>query len=77
MNNKTNKQNNTKNCADAKASSACIVRRLDDYDVWYQPCVKCGYDTGKSTKPKEGNKVCWKCGNFIKRDYSERALKST
>jgi len=50
-------------------------RKLGDYDVWYQPCEKCGYDTGKSTIPKEGNKTCWRCGNFVKRDYSDRALK--
>ena len=46
-----------------------------DFDVWYQLCEKCGYDTGKSTKPKEGNKTCWRCGNFVKRDYSTRSLK--
>lgn len=50
-------------------------RKLGDFDVWYQPCEKCGYNTGKSSTPKEGNKTCWRCGNFIKRDYSERALK--
>ena len=48
---------------------------LGDFDVWYKPCEKCGHDTAKSTKPKENNKTCWKCGNFISRDYSERALK--
>ena len=46
-----------------------------DYDIWYKPCEKCGYDTGKSTIPKEGNKTCWKCGSFVSRDYSDRALK--
>ena len=50
-------------------------RTLGDYDIWYKPCERCGYDTGKSTKPKEGNKTCWKCGNYVKRDYSDRALK--
>jgi len=50
-------------------------RTLGDYDVWYKECERCGYDTGKSTKPKEGNKTCWKCGNYVKRDYSDRALK--
>ena len=48
---------------------------LNDFDVWYKPCERCGYDTAKSTKPKENNKTCWKCGNFVSRDYSERALK--
>lgn len=52
-----------------------MSRKLGDYDVWYQPCEKCGYDTGKSTKPKDGNKRCWRCGNFLRRDYSDRALK--
>ena len=52
-----------------------MSRTLGEYDIWYQPCEKCGYDTAKSTKPREGNKTCWKCGNFIKRDYSARALK--
>ena len=52
-----------------------MSRKLGDYDVWYQPCEKCGYDTGKSTIPKEGNKTCWRCGNFVKRDYSDRTLK--
>ena len=37
-----------------------MSNKLGDYDVWYQPCEKCGYDTGKSTIPKEGNKTCWK-----------------
>jgi len=46
-----------------------------DFDVWYKPCTRCGYDTGKSTKPKDGNKTCWKCGNFVQRDYTDRALK--
>ena len=49
--------------------------KLGDYDVWYQPCEKCGYDTGKSEIPKDGNKRCWKCGNYVKRDYTARALK--
>jgi len=46
---------------------------LDNYDVWYKPCKKCGYDTGKSTKLK--NPKCWRCGEGIQRDYSKRALK--
>lgn len=47
-----------------------------DYDVWYKPCEKCGYDTAKSTKPKDGNKTCWSCGNFVYRDFTKRALKN-
>ena len=50
-------------------------RKLGDFDVWYKPCTRCGYDTGKSTKPKDGNKTCWKCGNFVQRDFTDRALK--
>lgn len=50
-------------------------RTLGDFDVWYKPCTRCGYDTGRSTKPKDGNKTCWKCGNFVQRDYTDRALK--
>jgi hypothetical protein len=50
-------------------------RTLGDYDIWYKPCEKCGHDTAKSTRPKEGNKTCWKCGNGVSRDYSDRALK--
>ena len=50
--------------------------KLGDYNVWYKPCDRCGYDTGKSTKPA-GNKKCWKCGHYVSRDYSERALKSS
>jgi hypothetical protein len=50
-------------------------RVLGDFDIWYKPCTRCGYDTGKSTKPKDGNKTCWKCGNFVQRDYTDRALK--
>ena len=50
-------------------------KTLGDYDIWYKPCSKCGYDTGKSNKPKDGFKTCWKCGNYVKRDFSNRALK--
>jgi len=52
-----------------------VSYKLGDFDVWYEPCERCGYDTGKSTIPKKGNKTCWRCGNYVKRDYSERALK--
>jgi hypothetical protein len=50
-------------------------KRIGDFDVWYEPCTNCGYDTGRSEPPKEGNKTCWKCGHPVKRDFSERALK--
>ena len=50
-------------------------RKLGDYDIWYKPCGKCGYDTGKSVATTEDNKRCWKCGGYIQRDYSDRALK--
>ena len=51
-------------------------RKLGDFDVWYKPCTRCGYDTAKSTPPRKNeNKSCWQCGNFVERNYSERALK--
>lgn len=49
---------------------------IGDYDIWYKVCTKCGYDTGKSTQPKTEVKRCWKCGNTIERDFSDRALKN-
>lgn len=54
------------------------VKTIDNYDIWYEPCEKCGYDTGNSVLPdlRDGNKRCCRCGNPIKRDYSDRALKS-
>lgn len=48
------------------------TKTLGDFDVWYKPCKKCGFDTGKSCSSK-----CWKCGSSLQRDYSDRALKST
>jgi len=50
-------------------------RTLGDYDVWYEPCERCGYDTAKSSIPKDSNKYCWRCGEPIDRDFSDRALK--
>lgn len=47
-------------------------RVLGDYDIWYELCENCGHDTGKVSK---ANNRCWKCGQGIKRDYSDRALK--
>ena len=47
--------------------------RVCDYDRWFEPCKKCGFDTGRAginSKP-----ICWRCGNQIRRDYSKRALK--
>lgn len=49
------------------------MRKLGDYDIWYEPCEHCGYDTAKSRKLEDPR--CWKCGRLIKRDYSDRALK--
>jgi len=48
-------------------------RVLGDYDIWYEPCKHCGYDTGKSRKLEYPR--CWRCGRLISRDYSDRALK--
>jgi len=53
-----------------------IVRRplvVGDFDVWYQPCAHCGYDTAKSRVLDDPR--CWKCGRRIQRDFSDRALK--
>lgn len=43
-----------------------------DFDVWYKPCEKCGYDSGKSSNKTDR---CWKCGNKLYRDFTHRALK--
>lgn len=45
---------------------------LGDYDIWYEKCGHCGYDSCKKAKP---DPKCWKCGRKIHRDYSDRALK--
>jgi predicted RNA-binding Zn-ribbon protein involved in translation (DUF1610 family) len=50
------------------------AKTLSDYDIWYMPCSMCGYDTAKATKLTIPN--CWKCGNHIVRDFSDRALKN-
>jgi len=44
--------------------------KLGDYEIWHKPCEKCGYDPGKGERDR-----CWKCGNLLNRDFSERALK--
>ena len=64
------------NIACVTNSQKLQTRKSGDFDIWYKPCEKCGYDTAKSTKPREGNKTCWKCGTFVSRDYSARALKA-
>lgn len=46
--------------------------KVGDYDIWYKPCERCGYDTGRSAK-KDAR--CWKCNGKIYRDFSKRALK--
>lgn len=48
---------------------------LGDFDVWYEPCKNCGYDTAKSRKLPDPR--CWRCGSLISRDYTERALKKS
>jgi hypothetical protein len=47
-----------------------VDRKLSDFDRWYKPCERCGYDPGKSTINR-----CWACGRRVDRDYSDRALK--
>lgn len=49
------------------------IPKIKDFDVWYQPCKHCGYDTGKSRILHDPR--CWKCGRHIQRDFSERARK--
>jgi len=44
--------------------------KMSDFDVWHMPCARCGFDPGKG----ESN-TCWKCGNLLYRDFSDRALK--
>lgn len=51
------------------------MAKLGDYDRWFKPCKKCGFDSGKKTLKCEAR--CWKCGSRISRDYSDRALKLT
>ena len=53
-----------------------MAYRLGDYDIWYKPCEKCGYDTAKNSRLREdATPRCWRCGSRVHRDYSERALK--
>jgi len=47
MNNKIEKTNNTENCADAKASSACIVRRIIE-GTWPSDCIQRAFVEGAS-----------------------------
>lgn len=49
------------------------MAKLSDYNIYYKPCEKCGYDTAAATKKTKP--TCWKCGWRISRDYSDRALK--
>ena len=51
------------------------MAKLGDYDIWYKKCENCGHDTARCDPPKEGNQRCWKCGSYVYRDYSDRALK--
>ena len=43
---------------------------LGDYDKWPEKCKHCGYDAGRSD-----NNTCWRCGQRVRRDFSDRALK--
>lgn len=49
-------------------------RPISCFDRWFKPCSKCGHDSGKFGE-NERNK-CWKCGNRLIKDYSDRALKA-
>jgi len=48
------------------------TQTLEDFNIWYKPCKKCGFNVGKST-----SSTCWKCGRKLRRDFSTRALKKT
>ena len=50
-----------------------MKRTLGDYDRWFKPCKNCGYDPGKVGE--KGSNRCWKCGEILLRDFSDRALK--
>jgi len=52
-----------------------IIRKLGDFDRWFKPCDKCGFDPGRVGK--DSHSRCWRCGNKVYRDYSDRALKIT
>ena len=53
--------------------------KIEDYDIWFKPCEKCGFDTGRVAERRLSRFVhrerCWKCGGFLVRDFSDRALK--
>ena len=49
------------------------MAKMSDYDRWFKPCEKCGYDAGKVSV--RSSDKCWKCGHGLHRDYSDRALK--
>ena len=49
------------------------MSKLGDFDRWFKPCIKCGFDAGKVGKHSDNK--CWKCGARLSRDYSDRALK--
>jgi hypothetical protein len=49
------------------------MSNLGDYDRWFKPCVRCGYDAGKVDPGTEMR--CWKCGGMVELDYTDRALK--
>lgn len=52
-----------------------MTSKLGDYDRWFEPCGKCGYDAGRASE--KSKPICWRCGNKLYRDYSERALKES
>lgn len=49
------------------------MAKISDYDRWFKPCCKCGFDSAKVSDRSKTR--CWKCGGRLARDYSDRALK--
>ncbi len=57
---------------DCSSKTGAFEMKLSDFAVYYKPCEKCGYDTAKSTDKAKAR--CWRCGNRVYRDFSDRAL---
>ena len=50
------------------------ARKMKEYDLWFKPCSKCGYNIGRMSESSE--RKCWKCGSHnLERDYSDKTLK--
>lgn len=63
----------TKLKKEEEGMAEALAQKMGDFDRWFNPCEKCGYDAGRVGEKSEAK--CWKCGSRLTRDYSERALK--